>query len=169
MPQTYEQRKARKLRLIAEAIAGTTPPDFTPAAPAATGGVVTPVVTPAVHLTPAKPMRVASLAHPVVPHDDDPDFAPAAPAVPVVVVTPAAAAVPAKVKTKVLAPVDCPVVPLRDAAWAAWLASDQGRDCTDPRQPNDPLRRSVDLEARLHIAFVAGVDVLTTGGVATTG
>lgn len=43
------------------------------------------------------------------------------------------------------------------AAFASWLDSPQGLDCTDPRAPLDPLRRRADMETRLKLAFIAGM------------
>lgn len=155
MPQTYEQRKASKLRKLAEA-AGTTAAGTTPDTPAVAG-----------HLTPAKPMRTVSLVHhadasaPDNPVDDDPDFAPVAPQTGTPVVTPVAdddtmvitgAAPQRTIKARVTL----------GEAFALWLASPQGKDCTDPRQPADALRRGVDLETRLKLAFMAGVAVLAS-------
>lgn len=164
MPQTYQQKKERRLRLAAIA-AQEKDEDakLLAVSAAAAGASLRPEPTPSQRLTPAAPMKTISMhdatlaSAPVAVEDhvdDDPDFAPVAPATGAPV-TPQ--------------PHDPDLVPIHDAAtprkplyvaageaFAQWLASPQGVDCTDPRQPNDPVRKRADLESRLKLAFMAG-------------
>lgn len=129
-------------------------------------------------LTPAQLARIAELKKkkakpaPVVPVVDDietflaeefPDPVPAAPE-PVDAIPTPEPETPAVTDTLLVANHDGTITPEPEpidipAAFRAWLRTPQGLSASDPRLPEDPVRRAIELEDALLVAFRAGFNL----------